>query len=225
MKCFPIQYQQPLIVFTVCFNDLYFWLYSLCISNTALLNSKKVYTHDLQMRWRACGNGWVGCSRRPTCARRPRQYPASRHWPLCCRTSLSGSRWRCCRHTRPRSSSCTHLSAPSGTRGSEGISAGMNQHLTNASARFYKMLTRTGQERIQQFAQKDLSSAENTATVWSDTNGTVLIYGDCLLRITTTKLLAFSLKITKKVGPHNSNDLSSCFVIIHSSAKFFREFF
>lgn len=166
MKCFPIPwYKQPPIVFTVCFNDLYIWLYSLClchsllVTNTALLNIKNVYTHDLQMRWRACGNGWVCCSRRPTCARHPRQYPASRHWPLCCRTSLSGSQWRCCHHTRPQSSSCTHLSAPSGSRGSEGISAGMNQHLTNASARFCKMLTRTGQERIQQFAKKEFRAA------------------------------------------------------------------
>lgn len=164
--CFSIQwYKWPLMVLTM-----------ICIVHPSCcnFNVKNVYTHDPQMRWRACGNGWVCCSRRPTCARHPRQYPASHHWPPCCRTLLSGSQWRCCHHTRPQSSSCTHLSAPSGTRGSEGISAGKEQPL-NASARLCKMLTRTGQERIQQFAKTEFRAEWNGAdgVNWSDLWGLI----------------------------------------------------
>src|SRR4029434_8927089 len=40
----------------------------------------------------------------------------------CCRTWPSGPRWRCCRRTPPRSSSCTRWSSPSDTPGTAGRS-------------------------------------------------------------------------------------------------------
>lgn len=53
---------------------------------------KKTETYGQQMRWRACGTGWVGSSHRPTFGRLQHRYPAWHRWPRCYRTWPLGFR-------------------------------------------------------------------------------------------------------------------------------------
>lgn len=53
---------------------------------------KKTETYGQQMRWRACGTGWVGSSHQPTFGRLQHRYPAWHRWPRCYRTWPLGFR-------------------------------------------------------------------------------------------------------------------------------------